>query len=306
MPIESPPRRREPAVIEDAAMTRGQGAGRFGARRRRRVDVARLLLATVTVLVLIFLIAPIAIIFLTSFTATSTVEFPPQGLSLGWYERLGATWQGLPGTRPGLARSVWFSTYLGLLVAALATATGVLAALALHKFVFRGREAVQTLFLLPLTFPSLILGVGLLLTFSELRLFGPFVRLLIGHVIASLPFVVLSVGAILKVYEEEVEEAARSLGANSLRTFWHITLPLIRPGIFAGAVFAFITSFTNFTVSFFLSIGATTPLPIWFYDVIVNGHDPLLAALSVCLVAMTVVLVFLLERVIGIRRIVST
>jgi putative spermidine/putrescine transport system permease protein len=178
--------------------------------------------------------------------------------------------------------------------------------LTLHKFVFRGKEVFQNLFLLPLTFPSLVLGVGLLLTFSEFRLFDRFTRLLIGHVVTALPFVVLSVSASLKVYEEEVEEAARSLGANPLRTFWHITLPLIRPGIFAGAVFAFVTSFTNFTVSFFLSSGSVKPMPIWIYEFIMNGHNPLLAAISVFLVVMTVGVVIVLERLVGLRRIVGT
>ena len=275
-------------------------------RWRRRLDVAQIALWGVTWLVLAFLIAPIAIIVLTSLTSTPTVEFPPQGFSLVWYQRFIATLQGAPGTRPALARSIWFSTYLGLLVSGLATFGGVLAALTLHKFVFRGKEVFQNLFLLPLTFPSLVLGVGLLLTFSEFRLFDRFTRLLIGHVVTALPYVVLSVSASLKVYEEEVEEAARSLGANPLRTLWHITLPLIRPGILAGAVFAFLTSFTNFTVSFFLSSGSVKPMPIWIYEFIMNGHSPLLAAISVFLVAMTVGVVIVLERLVGLRQIVGT
>lgn len=275
-------------------------------RWRRRLDVAQIALWGVTGLVVAFLIAPIAIIVLTSLTSTPTVEFPPQGFSLVWYQRFIATLQGAPGTRPALARSIWFSTYLGLLVSGLATFGGVLAALTLHKFVFRGKEVFQNLFLLPLTFPSLVLGVGLLLTFSEFRLFDRFTRLLIGHVVTALPYVVLSVSASLKVYEEDVEEAARSLGANPLRTLWHITLPLIRPGILAGAVFAFLTSFTNFTVSFFLSSGSVKPMPIWIYEFIMNGHSPLLAAISVFLVAMTVGVVIVLERLVGLRQIVGT
>jgi len=265
---------------------------------RRRLDVAQVALWSVTGLVVAFLMAPIGIIFLTSLTSTPTVEFPPHGFSLVWYQRFIATWQGAPGTRPALARSIWFSTYLGLLVSGLATFAGVLAALTLHKFVFRGKEVFHNL--------SLVLGVGLLLTFSELRLFDRFTRLLIGHVVTALPYVVLSVSASLKVYEEDVEEAARSLGANPLQTFWHITLPLIRPGIFAGAMFAFITSFTNFTVSFFLSSGSVKPMPIWIYEFIMNGHNPLLAAISVFLVAMTVGVVIVLERLVGLRRIVGT
>ena len=181
-------------------------------RSRRHIDWAYVGLWSITGLVAAFLIAPIAIIFLTSFTETKTVEFPPQGFSFVWYERFVDTLKEEPGTRPALARSIWFSTNLGLLVAACSTFGGVLGALALHKFVFRGKEVFQNLFLLPLTFPALIVGVGLLLVFSELRLFDRFTRLMIGHVVFALPYVVICVGASLRVYEEEVEEAARLPG----------------------------------------------------------------------------------------------
>jgi putative spermidine/putrescine transport system permease protein len=275
-------------------------------RRRRRLDVAGLGLWSLTGLVFAFLFAPVVIIFLTSFTSSRAVEFPPQGLSLIWYGKLLDALRDAPGLHPGLARSIWFSIKLGLVTAVIATITGVLAAFALHKFVFRGKEVFRNLFMLPLIFPSLVIGVGLLLTFSEYRLFDRFTRLLIGHVVVTLPFVILSAGASLRVYEEDVEEAARSLGANALQTFWHITLPLIRPGILAGAIFAFITSFTNFTVSFFLSVNAAKPVPIWIYELILNGNDPILAALSVFLIGMSIGVLVVLERLIGIRRIAGT
>jgi putative spermidine/putrescine transport system permease protein len=274
-------------------------------RRRRRVDVAGVGLWCFAGLVFTFLFAPIAIILLTSLTSATTVEFPPPGFSLHWYRVFLDTLRGAPGTHPGLAQAIWFSLYLGMLTTFFATLSGILAAFAFHKFVFRGREILQSLFLLPLIFPSLVTGVGLLLTFSELHGVAPFLRLLIGHVIVALPYVLVTVTASLKLYEEDVEEAAESLGANAFQTFWYITLPLIRPGILAGAIFAFIASFTNFTVSFFLSIGSAKPIPIWIYERIVYGYDPLVAALSVLLVSITLVLLLVLERLIGIRRIVG-
>jgi putative spermidine/putrescine transport system permease protein len=274
--------------------------------RRRRLKPSRIALGVAVIVVLSFLAAPIVILVLTSLTPTATVEFPPRGISLMWYERLVGTWEGLPGTRPGLADAIWFSTWLALLASGICTGAGLLAAVALHKFALYGKEVFKNLFLLPLTFPTLVLGIGLLVTFSELRLFDPFTRLLIGHVIGALPYVLLTVGASLAVYEEEVEEAARSLGANSLQTFWYVTLPLIRSGIMAGAIFAFISSFNNFTVSFFLSVGSAQPLPMWIYQVIKYGHDPLVAAISVFLLAMTVGAVLSLDRLIGLRRVVST
>jgi len=274
--------------------------------KRRPWNPAEIVLSAVGIAVLSFLAAPIVIIVLTSFTTTTTVEFPPVGFSLMWYRRLLDTLGGLPGTRPGLADAIWFSTWLGVVVACICTVTGSLAALALHKFTFFGKAVFRDMLLLPITFPSLILGIGLLVTFSKLHLSDPFARLLIGHVIVALPYVLLSVGANLAVYEEEVEEAARSLGADALQTLLYITLPLIRTGIIAGAMFAFVNSFDNFTVSFFLSIGSAQPLPMWIYQVVIYGYDPLIAAISVFLLGMTVAAVVLLDRLVGLRRVART
>jgi putative spermidine/putrescine transport system permease protein len=275
-------------------------------RRRKQADVAGAALWSFTGLVFVFLFAPILIIFLTSFTASRAVEFPPHGFSLIWYQKLVDALRNAPGIHPGLAKAIWFSIKLGMMTALIATVTGVLAAYSMHKFEFRGKEVFQNLFMLPLTFPSLVIGVGLVLAFSEYRLFDRFTRLLIGHAIIALPYVIISIGAILKVYEEDIEEAARSLGANAVQTFWHITLPLIRPGILAGAIFAFIISFTNFTVSFFLSVGAAKPVPMWVFEIIVNGTDPILSALSVFLIAMSIGVLILIDRLIGVRRIIGT
>lgn len=271
------------------------------ARLRRRLDPLSLILWLFSGLVLAFLLAPIVVLLLTSFTASETVEFPPAGFSLRWYRKLIDTFAGASGTQAGLAASFWFSVELALLTAAVSIVCGVLAALALHRYRFPGKQAFDSLILLPLTFPQLIIGVALLLIFSELHLFGShwFLRLLIGHVVITLPYIVLTVRASLAVYEQQLEDAARSLGAGPVRTFWHITLPLIRPGIFAGGLFVFITSLTQFTVSYFLSFGVS-PLPIWLYHLISQGHDPLLAALSVFLIALTVAALLVLQRLVGV------
>jgi putative spermidine/putrescine transport system permease protein len=179
---------------------------------------------------------------------------------------------------------------------------GVLVAYALHKYAFPGKEVFRNLFLLPLMFPQLVIGVGLLLVFSEFRWFGYFERLLIGHVILTIPFVVLTVGASLEVYEQDLEEAAMGLGANPVQTFFLVTLPLIRQGIIAGAIFAFVTSFTQFTVTFFLYSGATKPLPMWIYEIVVMSVDPLLAVVSILLIALAIVVVVVLSKLVDVRR----
>ena len=270
--------------------------------RRIRLDIGGVLLRIYVALVAVFLLSPIFIIFLTSFTASESVEFPPRGVSLMWYERLVDHLAGRSGTKPGLSNSILVSAQIGLVVAIIAVVVGVLVAYALHKYVFPGKEVFRNVFLLPLMFPQLVIGVGLLLVFSEYRWFGFFERLVIGHVILTIPFVVLTVGASLEVYEEQLEEAAMGLGAGPVQTFFLVTLPLIRQGIIAGAIFAFVTSFTQFTVTFFLYSGATKPLPMWVYEIVVMSLDPLLAVISILLIALTVVVVVALSKLVDVRR----
>lgn len=270
--------------------------------RRKGLDIGGIALRIYVALVAIFLLSPIFIILLTSFTPSESVEFPPSGFSLLWYQRLIDHLQESGGVKPGLSSSILWSVQIGLVVAALAVVVGVLVAYALHKYVFPGKEVFRNLFLLPLMFPQLVIGVGLLLVFSEFRLFGFFERLVIGHVILTIPFVVLTVGASLEMYERELEEAATGLGANAVQTFFRVTLPLIRPGIIAGAIFAFVTSFTQFTVTFFLYSGATKPLPMWVYEIVVMSLDPLLAVISIFLIALAVVVVVALSKLVDVRR----
>ncbi len=271
-------------------------------RDRSRLDVGGILLRIYVAVVALFLLSPIFIILLTSFTASESVEFPPRGFSLMWYERLVDHLEGSSGTKPGLSPSILMSAQIGLVVAIIAVVVGVLVAYALHKYAFPGKEIFRNVFLLPLMFPQLVIGVGLLLVFSEFRWFGFFERLVIGHVILTIPFVVLTVGASLEVYERQLEEAAMGLGASPVQTFFLVTLPLIRLGIIAGAIFAFVTSFTQFTVTFFLYSGATKPLPMWVYEIVVMSLDPLLAVISILLIALAIVVVVALSKLVDVRR----
>jgi putative spermidine/putrescine transport system permease protein len=273
--------------------------------RRSRLDIGGVLLRIYVAVVAVFLLSPIFIIFLTSFTSSESVEFPPRGVSLMWYGRLMDHLVGSSGTKPGLSNSIVVSAQVGIVVAIIAVVVGVLVAYVLHKYVFPGKEVFRNVFLLPLMFPQLVIGVGLLLVFSEYRWFGFFERLVIGHVILTIPFVVLTVGASLEVYEEQLEEAAMGLGAGPVKTFFLVTLPLIRQGIIAGAIFAFVTSFTQFTVTFFLYSGATKPLPMWVYEIVVMSLDPLLAVISILLIALTVVVVVALSKLVDVRRLLG-
>jgi putative spermidine/putrescine transport system permease protein len=273
--------------------------------RRRYRDDGGALLRVWCGLVFAFLVAPITIIVLTSFTGGETVAFPPTEYSLRWYEKVLGHIVDASGLKPGLATAFLLSLRVGLAVALGASVAGVLAAYALYRYRFRGMAFVRQYFMIPLMFPQIVTGIALLVWFSQLRWLSPMVRLIIGHIILTLPYVILTVGASLEATGGDLEEAAVGLGANRPRAFLLVTLPLIRQGVGAGAIFAFITSFNAFTVSYFLYSGDALPLPIWVFEYMAYFLDPTLAVISTFLIALTLLAVVALDRLVGIRRLTA-
>lgn len=257
-------------------------------------------------LVLTFLLAPVGIIVVTSLSSSQSVRFPPPGFSLQWYSRFLAHLGGAADAKPQLVEAIATSAGVAVAAAALTLVTGVLAGYALSRGAWRGRDVLRLLFVLPLVFPQIVIGVGLLLFFSALRLLTPLERMIVGHATICLPYVLLIVSANLELYDRSVEEAALGLGAGPVRTFVLVTLPLIHPALLAASIFAFIFSFTNFTISFFLTAGGLKTLPLWMFEVIEFYLDPILAVTSVFLIVMTVAVAVLIERLLGLRRLVRS
>src|SRR6185436_7359712 len=137
---------------------------------------------------------------------------------------------------------------------------------ALYRMRFRGVSVLRQYFLVPLMFPEVVTGVALLVWFIELPVFGLAGRMILGHLILTMPSVILTVGATLEATATDLEDAAVGLGASRARAFWSVTLPLIRPGVVAGALFAFIISFNTFTLSYFLYSADAKPLPMWVFE----------------------------------------
>jgi len=264
--------------------------------------VPRLLGRLYVAAVFVFLLAPVGIIFITSFSSSRTVQFPPPGLSLQWYGRFVDHIRQAPGTKPRLLEAIVTSTGVAAGAAVVTVMAGVLAGYVLARGNWRGRDFLRQLFVLPIIFPQIVIGIGLLVLFSALRAFSPLQRLAIGYATICLPYVLLIVSANFELYDRSVEEAALGLGAGPVRTFLRVTLPIIRPGLVAAAVFAFIISFTNFTVTFFLTAGGAKPLPLWLFEVIEFYLDPVLAVVSVFLILMTVAVAVLVDRLLGLRR----
>jgi putative spermidine/putrescine transport system permease protein len=272
---------------------------------RRRRPLGRLLLSGYLLLFLLYAESPLVIIGLTSFHNVLTVAFPPTRFSTQWYGVLRQELNGAPGMKPGLLDAIWGSLWLGLAAMAGAAISRVLAACGLQRFGFPERELLRQCFLLPLLFPQVVTGIGLVIWFSRVGEVPTWMRLILAHLILTLPYVIVTVTASLETLDQRVEEAAMNLGAGGVARFVYVTLQGIRGGIISGAIFAWLISFSNFTVTFFLCSSELTPSPARLYEFIQYFVDPSIAALSTLLVILAVVVLLIVDRMFALGRLVG-
>jgi len=244
-----------------------------------------------------FLSIPTVVVFAVSVNPGEILSFPPDGFSWRWYVHA-ITY---PQFRRAITNSLWVTTISTLL----ALPIGAAAALALERRRPPGHQFFAGLFLSPLIIPGVVLGLGLLILAAA----GGWVRsawnLVLAHVIVALPFVIRSVWVSLKNLDPMLERAAASLGATPLRTFFTVTLPLLKPGLLAGVLFCVVISFNEFVVSLFISNRLTEILPVAMFNYIRNYTDPTIAAASTMLILATVVVVLAADRVIGMSKILQ-
>jgi spermidine/putrescine transport system permease protein len=255
------------ATAATAGETRAAGPVR---RPRRRWT--RFILPVYSWLIIAYLVLPIAVMILYSFNQVTTglpqVSFAWNGFTLKWYRE----WSNIP----GLTSSFWLSLRLAIVSTLLSTVVGTLLALALVRYRpprFRGKTLVEQTMFLNIAAPEIVLGASLLGLFVTINLARGFATLLLAHVAFSIAYVAVTVRARLTGFDRSLEEAAADLGANSWVTFRKITLPLIRPGILAGALMAFALSIDDFVTSNFVS-GAAPPFPVWVYGAVRIGIPP--------------------------------
>jgi putative spermidine/putrescine transport system permease protein len=244
-------------------------------------------------LVLLFIVAPTIIVVFVSFHKGQYFIFPPREYSFRWYSE-------------ALLRPEWrnaFTLSLGLAVAASAVSTliGALAALGLYRGHFRAKPALSALFLAPVALPGILTGVALLFFFTRLRIAGSFSGLLIGHVLVTTPYVLRLVLAGLPGMSRTIEEAALVHGADDLTTLRLITLPLLRPAIISGALFAFIVSFDNVMISLFLTNPRLNTLPVKILQAVEWSADPTIAAISTIFILISLALMLVLDRFVGLQ-----
>jgi len=233
-----------------------------------------------TIAVYLFMFLPVMVVVLLSFNASQFGSFPMTGLSLRWFVEL---WN-----NDAIIRAFKISFLLGGLTALISTTLGVLASLALVRYDFPGKQLISTALIAPILVPEVVLAVALLLFLQFLNMPKSFPLLLLGHVIFTMPFVVLVVQARLVGITRNVEEAAMSLGASPVQTFFAITLPLLAPAIFAGALFAFTISFDDITGTLFWKPGGVETVPTQIFAMLRNSISPEINALGTVMIVLTV------------------
>lgn len=251
----------------------------------------------IIVVLYVFLLAPIVIVVLTSFSNDAYLAFPPAHWGLGGYAALLRN----DAFRDGLETSL----VLGAVVTVLTVVIGTAAAFAIARFRFPGAGALLGFFTAPLLLPTIVLGLALLLVFAQLGLLATFTGLVIGHAVVAIPYVIRLMLTAIRNVSPTLEEAAATLGASPLRVFWRVTLPLMRPALLAAAALAFLASFDEVTVTLFLVGPRLTTLPIEVFRYVQNHADPQVSALSVLLIVLTTGLILLIERSLGLVRVVS-
>lgn len=191
------------------------------------------------------------------------------------------------------------SIIISLLGNSLALLLGVPAAYALSRYRFRGRDTLNAIFLSPVLIPGIVLGFTLLRYLIVVYGLPIVAGLLIGHTVIMLPFIIRVIASSLENFDFAVEEAAQSLGASRLYTFFKIVLPNIRSGILAAILIAFLESFNNVDISVFMTGPGISTLPIQMLTYVQNYFDPTIAAISVILMVLTAALMFVIERLMG-------
>lgn len=252
--------------------------------------------------VLGFILVPLVFVTWLAFFRQEIPSFPPDGYSLRWFA---AIW-----TNPKFFDGFLLSLQVAVTAMVAGLVLGVPAALCLARFRFGGREALNSLLLMPLVVPGIVLGTSIyvfhveLTIWTELPVLGSIAGLIAGHILLVIPWCVRLVTASLAGFDRSIEEAAQSLGATPLQTFFRVTLPTIRPGIVAAALFGFVVSFGNLEMTLFLVGAGRTTLPIAILQYLEWKIDPTIAAVSVLQISLIAGAMIVTDRFVKLSRVV--
>jgi putative spermidine/putrescine transport system permease protein len=262
-----------------------------------RLDIGRVAYLALNGCILFFLLAPILIITVFALNPTPYISFPPTGVTLRWFEKFL--------TSPDFMGSLWLSLRVALAVVMLSTVIGGMCALALARGNLPGAGLLTAVFMSPLMLPAILTGLALFQVYLLAGIGRPVWGLVMGHTVVAVPYVLRTTLAVLHNFDRQIEEAAAVLGASPARVFFEVTLPLIRPGVIAGGIFAFIVSFDQFPISLFLVPPKGETLPVVLFNYMKFDLDGAIAAASMVSILMALSVVLLLERIIGLKAYVK-
>lgn len=235
-----------------------------------------------------FLVLPTLLVIPLAFTSSQFLEFPPPGYGLSWFRTYFES--------PLWIQATIRSFLVAFATAIAATAIGGFTALALANSRTRWSGLIFAFFLAPMIVPRIVIAVGLFYLFARMGLIATDLGLVIGHTVLAIPFTLVTLAAVLKTYDQRLDQAAATLGANRLRTLTGVTIPLVKGGLVAAFLFAFITSFDELTIAIFVSGGIKTTLPKQMWDDMILQLNPTLAAVSVVVFVVVTVMLLIAER----------
>lgn len=234
-----------------------------------------------------FLVSPILIVIPMSFSSEAYLQFPPPGYSWRWYITFF--------TDPSWLKPTAYSFQIAILTMIFSTILGTLASFGLVRGRFWGRQTLFTFLISPMIVPIIIIAVAIYGLFSLLHLTDTITGLVIGHTLVAVPFVILTISASLRGFDENLEKAARVLGASPLTTFFKVTFPIIKPGVISGALFAFIRSFDETVISIFLCSIEIKTLPKRMWEGIRMEISPVVASVSTLLIVFILLILLTME-----------
>lgn len=237
-------------------------------------------LLTIILLIYVFLLVPVAMVVLTSFTGRAFPAIPYDGISLQWYVALMTDSQ--------LLGALFTSFVVAAGAAIIAVIFGTIAAVGFVRAEFPYKQQLSTIMLLPMIISPVITGIALIRYFGQINVDAGYPTLIIGHSILGVPYVFLLVRSELVTFDNDLEKASRVLGADSTMTFTNVTAPIISPALLSGLFIAFIVSFGEFTATQFLIAPGTSTVPVEIYDMLRTGLTPEINALSTVLVVVMV------------------
>ena len=243
-------------------------------------------------LTVVFLVAPMAIVLVISFSSAQFLTFPPPGLSLQWYAKLFED----PDWAATLVRSVEIAVPAGLL----ATALGTAAAIGLVRARLPGLAFLNGLLMTPLVVPVIVVGAALFGLFTDWGLNGTLAGFVLAHTVMTLPYVISIVSASLGMVSEQYENAAMTLGATPWIAFRRVLLPLIAPSVLSGLLFAMVVSFDELVVSLFISTPTFKPVTVQMWSDVMGDVDPTIAAIGSLLFVFSL-LVLLAEQLVRVK-----